>query len=91
MSNLKGQLIAAVAVATLCVAGAASAASMADTKHAEALPAFDKIDTNKDGYLSVEELNKHKEVMEHFSAADADKDKKLNQDEYATIHLEKVE
>lgn len=91
MSNLKGQLIAAVAVATLCVAGAASAASMADTKHTEALPAFDKIDTNKDGYLSVEELNKHKEVMEHFSAADADKDKKLNQDEYATIHLEKVE
>ncbi|WP_313231838.1 EF-hand domain-containing protein [Stenotrophomonas acidaminiphila] len=43
---------------------------------------FTKLDTNKDGALSKEELAKHK-LASHFDMLDGNKDGKLNPQEFA--------
>jgi hypothetical protein len=45
---------------------------------------FDRLDTDKDGSLSIRELQGRLSSKD-FSAADPDKDKTLTKDEYLTV------
>ncbi|MEW5754986.1 MAG: EF-hand domain-containing protein [Pseudomonadota bacterium] len=73
-------------------AGTVYAETRVGPKHSEHnLPTFVTLDTDKDGYLTISEIKTHMEVMEHFSEVDANKDHKLNEQEYASIHIDGVE
>ncbi len=50
-----------------------------------AAPAFDKIDANKDGALSVKEAASAGISKKMFTNADLDHDQKLNMDEYKAL------
>lgn len=70
---MKGRL--SVALSLALVSGAAMAA----------LPAFETVDANGDGQISMEEAKPHTDVMGTFRAADVDKDGQLNKTEYEAI------
>jgi len=55
----------------------------------EKMPAFESLDTNKDGYISAEEATPSKDLSEVFVKADADGDGQLNLVEYDSVALAK--
>ncbi len=78
MKNTKLKITLALASALLMsMATLASASS--------ALPSFEQLDLDKDGYISMQEAQSNEEVTEKFAAADANKDEMLDQAEYSSL------
>ena len=49
----------------------------------DAPPMFDKLDTDKDGYLSIYEAESNMSLLEQFSQLDQNGDGRLNREEFA--------
>lgn len=49
-------------------------------------PAFRKLDTDRDGFVSREEANKWRDSARAFSEADQDGDSRLDRDEFVKFH-----
>jgi len=52
------------------------------------LPAFETLDANVDGYISVEEAQEGKMLTDTFESADGNKDHMLDKVEYASVLAE---
>lgn len=52
---------------------------------ASKMPAFESLDVDRDGYVSVQEAAPCKALADCFVTADADEDGQLNPAEYASI------
>lgn len=50
-----------------------------------ALPEFESLDANADGFISQEEAVMDQDLMTAFAKADSDKDGKLSPEEYKAI------
>jgi Ca2+-binding EF-hand superfamily protein len=81
MKHLK--LVLAGASALLLAAGSAYADKPAND------PGFNKLDKNKDGYLSRTEAAKNPELMKNWKQADKNGDGKLSRTEYLTVMTKK--
>jgi len=75
-------LIAAMAAALIGAAGTAVAASAAGEKGMPAYPEFDKLDTNRDGFLSRDETRRITGFDKAFKGADDNRDGKLDAAEF---------
>jgi Ca2+-binding EF-hand superfamily protein len=52
------------------------------------LPSFETLDTNEDGYVTKEEAQEVKKLMDEFELADLNNDNMLDKTEYASITTE---
>ena len=79
---MKKMLIAAAVVALIPLAGVAAEGSKKPASSAGQSAAFDTLDANKDGRISMPEASADPKLVETFSSADKNGDGYLDNSEY---------
>lgn len=78
--HIRNPLFAASLTILSCAAFAQSADNVAGAR--DAAPEWTKADTNRDGYLSKEELMSYPTLGRDYAEIDTDDDGKISQEEY---------
>ncbi len=71
----------------LCAVAAVQAVSVADAHATPARTLMQKLDTNKDGLISLKEAVRHTELLRNFGLIDDNEDGKLSEAELAKSKL----
>ncbi|BCO18395.1 calcium-binding protein [Alteromonas sp. McT4-15] len=71
----------------LCAVAAVQAISVADAHASAATNLMQKLDTNKDGLISLKEAVRHTELLRNFGLIDDNEDGKLSESEMAKSEL----